>query len=60
MNGPGKHINGRPIDQRSTKQVLIDSGWHRELKILAAKQGKAIRDLIEECFPELFDTYKDS
>jgi len=36
-------------DTKTTKQIRIDSGWHKTLKIEAARQGRTIRELVEEC-----------
>lgn len=51
-------ILSRQVNKNITKQVRIDAGWHREFKVLAAKAGKTIRELVEEGFPETLDTYK--
>jgi len=53
-----KHNYGRQIDQRGTKQVRIDAGWHRELKILGARHGKTLRELVEQGFPETLAEYE--
>ncbi len=45
----------RQIDKKKTKQVRIDSGLHKEVKIDAAKQGITIRDLIEGCLAEYYE-----
>lgn len=49
----------RQVDKRKTKQVRIDAGWHRELKVQAALQGTTIRDLIEGCLAEFFTPSKE-
>jgi len=41
------------IDKKSTKQVRIDAGLHQLLKIYAAKAGRSIKSLLEECLAEL-------
>lgn len=43
----------RQSDKKTTKQVRIDSGLHRLLKIRAAESGRTIRDLLEEALAEL-------
>jgi predicted HicB family RNase H-like nuclease len=43
-------------DQRTTKQVRIDEGLHKLLKIKAAESGMAIRELLEECLAEFLGT----
>ena len=35
------------IDKKPTKQVRIDSGLHRLLKIKVAESGETIRELVE-------------
>lgn len=37
----------RKIDQRTTKQVRIDEGLHKLLKIDAAQRGESIREVLE-------------
>lgn len=49
----------RQSDKNNTKQVRIDSTWHKELKILAAKHGKTLRELVEYGFPETLEAFKD-
>jgi len=48
-----KHKTNLQVDNKVTKQVRIDSGLHKQLKIKAAKQSTTIRDLIEGCLAEL-------
>lgn len=38
----------RKIDQKPTKQVVIDTGLHQLLKIKASKEEKTIKGLLEE------------
>ena len=40
-------------DEKVTKQVRIDSGLHKLLKIKSAESGKTIRELLETCLTEL-------
>ena len=42
----------RQIDTKSTKQIRIDIGWHKILKVLAAEDGKTIKELVEACLTE--------
>ena len=35
------------VDKKPTKQVRIDSGLHRLLKIKVAESGETIRELVE-------------
>ncbi len=39
-------------DQRETKQVRLDSGLHRLLKIKAAKARRTIKELLESFIVE--------
>lgn len=43
----------RKIEQKSTKQVVIDAGLHNLLKIEAARARRTIKELVEECLAEL-------
>lgn len=40
-------MENRQIDKKLTKQVRIDTGYHTLLKIKAAKEGVAIKTLLE-------------
>jgi len=51
-------MSNRQIHTKATKQVRIDRGVHRYLKIEAAKRGVTIRDLIEGCLAELLEIKK--
>lgn len=46
-------MSNRLIDQKKTKQVLIDAELHRLLKIKAAEEKTTIRALIEGLLAEL-------
>ena len=46
-------IKNRKIDRKSTKQVVVDVGLHRLLKIKAARSRITIRELVEGCLAEL-------
>lgn len=41
------------IDQRSTKQVRIDTGLHKLLKLKATEAGISIKGLLEEFLAEI-------
>ena len=43
----------RQSDNKITKQVRIDAGMHRLLKIKAAESERTIRELLEEVLTEL-------
>lgn len=45
----------RQSDQRTTKQVRIDSGLHRLLKMKAAESSTTVRQLLEGCLAELLE-----
>lgn len=35
------------VDNKTTKQVRIDAGYHHLIKIKAAKTGRTIKELVE-------------
>lgn len=37
----------RKIDEKTTKQVVIDAGLHKLLKIKATEAGQSIREFLE-------------
>lgn len=41
------YMKSRQSDRKTTKQVRIDSGYHRLLRIEAAKTGKNIKEVLE-------------
>ncbi len=43
----------RQIDKKTTKQVRVDSGLHKILKVMAAEEGRTLKSLLEECLVEL-------
>ena len=45
-------IMSRQIDKKTTKQVRIDAGMHKIIKVEAAKAGKSIRELVEASLTE--------
>ena len=48
-----KEPMNRKIEQKQTKQVVIDVGLHRLLKIEAARTKRTIKELVEGCLAEL-------
>lgn len=46
-------MKSREIDNKSTKQIRIDAGLHKLLKMYAAKSGRTIKSLIEDYLAEL-------
>jgi len=48
-----KIIESKQVNTKHTKLVRIDAGIHKELKILGARNGTSIRDLIEQNLMEL-------
>ena len=48
-----KDMQNRQIDKKSTKQIRIDAGLHRLLKIKAAKSGMTIKTLLEGFLAEI-------
>ena len=53
--GEGGKFMKRQSDTNITKQVRIDKGLHRLLKIKAARSGITIRELLEGCLVELLE-----
>ena len=49
----------RQSDNKTTKQVRIDAGMHRLLKIKSAELGRTIRELLEEALTELLAIKND-
>ena len=49
VKGERKENIKRQSDKKTTKQVRIDMGWHKLVKIRAAKDGKTIKELVETC-----------
>lgn len=48
-------MRNRQIDRKTTKQVRIDAGLHRELKIKAATEKTTIKALIEGVLADLLE-----
>lgn len=48
-------VQKRQSDQRTTKQVRIDAGLHRLLKIKAAESNTTVRQLLESFLAELLE-----
>lgn len=48
-----KTMKKRQSDTKTTKQVRIDAGIHKIVKVKAAGSGRTIRELVEECLIEL-------
>jgi len=49
-------MENRQIDRKLTKQIRIDTWWHRFLKTKAAMSGMSIKTLLEGHLAEI---YKD-
>ena len=50
----------RQIDKKTSKQVRIDVGLHKILKVMAAEEGRTLKALLEECLVEyLGPVHKD-
>ena len=43
-----KKLQKRQIDKKTTKQVRIDAGLHRLLKVKAAESEMSVKDLLED------------
>lgn len=50
-----RQVNKKQMNK--SKQIRIDSGWHKILKIAAAELGIDMGDIIESC---LADNYEDT
>lgn len=48
-------MENRQIDTKITKQVRVDSGWHKLLKIRATEDGKTIKEVLEELLSEYLE-----
>lgn len=48
-------MKNRKIDQKNTKQVVIDKGYHTLLKKKAADAGISIKEFMEGYLAELFE-----
>ena len=48
-----KSMQNPQIDKKPTKQVRIDKGLHKLVKIRAAKSGETIKSLVENALAEL-------
>lgn len=53
-----KNMKSQQSDTKTTKQVRIDAGLHKLLKIKAAESSTTIRALMEECLVELLSVPK--
>ena len=52
-------MRNRKIDKKTTKQVVVDIGYHKLLKKEAAESGKTIRAVVEECLSEYLTLTKE-
>lgn len=50
-------MKNRQIDK--TKQVRINASLHRQLKILSAKEGKTIKQILEEIIQEVLGLFRE-
>lgn len=44
----------RQVNTKLTKQIRLDTGWHKILKIIAAQNGGTIKDLVEACLSDYY------
>lgn len=51
--GRVKNNSSRQIDKKVSKQVRIDAGMHKEVKIEASKLSMTIRDFVEAALGEV-------
>jgi hypothetical protein len=50
-----KNMKNRKIDQKTTKQLVVDTGYHELLKVEAAKAHTSIKSFLEGYLGELFE-----
>lgn len=48
-------MENRQIDKKLTKQIRIDAGLHRLLRIKASNASMTIKTLVEGCLAELLE-----
>ncbi len=48
-------MKSRQSDTKLTKQIRIDTQWHKLLKVEAARLQRSIRELVEECLGDYYD-----
>lgn len=46
-------MENRQIDKKKTKQIRIDVGYHKLLKIEAANKGRSIKQILESHIAEI-------
>lgn len=54
-----KNKQSRQIDKKHTKQVRIDAGLHKQIKVKAATENTNIKTLIEGCLADLLEVEND-
>ena len=52
-------MNNRKIDEKTTKQVAIDAGLHKLLKVRATEAGQSIREYLESILAEYLAVEED-
>lgn len=48
-------MTNRKIDQKTTKQIVIDKGLHSLLKVRTAEDGKTIKEVVEGLLSEYLE-----
>lgn len=48
-------MENRKIEQKNTKQIVIDEGLHRDVKSRVARLGKSIKEYVEDLLNEDLD-----
>lgn len=56
---PVRNMKSRQSDKKKTKQVRIDAGLHKKIKIKAANENTHIKTLIEGCLADLLEVKND-
>lgn len=55
MEEKQEKTENRQIDNKLTKQIRIDTGYHTMLKIKAAKSGMSIKTLLEGYLADILE-----
>lgn len=59
VRGRRKKMQNRQIDNKTTKQVRIDAGMHRLLKLKATESGMTIKQFLEEYLADALEVKSD-
>lgn len=51
--GKKNHMTNRQVDKKTTKQLRIDAGLHKSIKLKAAELEVSIKELVERYLKDL-------